>query len=399
MPNRISVSGTGCCLVDFLYNHVDFDGVGLKPFFSRSRGDGGLMPGKLVFREEFEAFSGLTLEAFLQRVTGGRACDAMNIGGPSVVSLINASQLLTPDRGEIRFFGQAGTDAHGEFLDSALRKTLLNLENFSRVEATTPSTLVLSDPGYDGAQGERMFIHSMGAAWKYGPDHLGDSFFDADIVVFGGTALVPRIHDNLTSLLIRARSCGCITLVNTVFDFRSEASSPSARWTLGASDESYRYIDLLIADREEAFGLSGASDFRQAMAFFRAKGLAALIITNGPKPIHVYSDGSLFRPVGPLTMPVSQMVKEDLEKHRDGDTTGAGDNFAGGVVASLVHQRSSGSGAPDLAEACAWGIVSGGFACFYMGGTYMEKSPGEKLNRLIPYFDAYIRQTEGDARP
>ena len=390
------ISGTGCCLVDFLYNQVDFDSDELRPFLSRSRGDGGLTPGKLVFREEFEAYSGLSLEMFLRQVTGGRMCDAMNIGGPSVVSLIHASQLTSSDQGEIRFFGQAGADTHGEFLRSTLRETPLNLENFVQGEGITPSTLVLSDPGYDGEQGERMFIHSMGAARNYGPDHLGENFFDADLVVFGGTALVPRIHDHLTSLLARARSHGCITMVNTVYDFRSERSRPSARWTLGASDESYRYIDLLITDREEAFGLSGANNFRQALAFFREKGLAALIVTNGPHPIHAYSDGTFFKTMGPRTMPVSRKIADALKKQREGDTTGAGDNFAGGVLASLVHQRASGVDSPDLAEACAWGIVSGGFACFYMGGTYLEKSRGEKMNRIIPYFDAYIRQTGGN---
>ena len=32
------------------------------------------------------------------------------------------------------------------------------------------------------------------------PDELDDDFFNSDIVVFGGTALVPLIHDNMTTL-------------------------------------------------------------------------------------------------------------------------------------------------------------------------------------------------------
>ena len=121
----------------------------------------------------------------------------------------------------------------------------------------TPSTVVLSDPSYDNGHGERMFINSIAAAWEYGPDNLDDDFFNSDIVVFGGTGLVPQIHDNLTSLLKKAKSKGCITIVNTVFDFRNEKANPSKKWPLGESDESYRYIDLLITDQEEAFRLSG----------------------------------------------------------------------------------------------------------------------------------------------
>lgn len=391
MHKKIVVSGTGCCLVDLLYDRIDFGSRAMQPFLSLRRGDGGLMPGKLVFLEEFEAFSGRSVETFLQAVTGERACDAINIGGPSVVSLIHAAQMIAADQGEVRFFGVTGSDSRGAFLRDTLQRTPLKPEGLRQVDRPTPSTLVLSDPLFDGGQGERMFINSIGAAWDYSPDQLGARFYDADIVVFGGTALVPRIHDSLTSLLQRARSEGCLTVVNTVFDFMSEKDHPARRWPLGTSDESYRYIDLLIADREEAFGLSGFSDFRRAIAFFREKGLGALVITNGAEPVHLYSDGSLFKPIGPGTMPVSRMIKEALRTHHGGDTTGAGDNFTGGVLASLVRQISSGS-IPDLAEASAWGMVSGGFACFYMGGTFIEDNPGEKLNKINPYFDDYNRQ-------
>jgi len=81
-----------------------------------------------------------------------------------------------------------------------------------------------------------------------------------------------------------------------------------------------------------------------------------------------------------------------LKSYRGGDTTGCGDNFAGGVIASVVHQLIGGSEHPDLREACSWGIVSGGFTCFYMGGTYFEEKPGEKMARIRPYYDTYLKQ-------
>ena len=74
--------------------------------------------------------------------------------------------------------------------------------------------------------------------------------------MFGGTALVPQIHDNLTSILKKAKSRSSITIVNTVFDFRNEKSNPGKNWPMGDSDESYLYIDLLIADKEEALRLT-----------------------------------------------------------------------------------------------------------------------------------------------
>ena len=139
-----------------------------------------------------------------------------------------------------------------------------------------------------------MFINSIGAAGDYLPGDVTDDFFDSDIVIFGGTALVPRIHDGLTTLLKKAKSKGCRTIVNTVFDFRSEKAHPDDKWPLGESEDTYKYIDILIADREEAIRLSGQSDIKESIGFFRKNKLSSLIITNGSKNLSLYSDGIFF---------------------------------------------------------------------------------------------------------
>jgi sugar/nucleoside kinase (ribokinase family) len=46
----------------------------------------------------------------------------------------------------------------------------------------------------------------------------------------------------------------------------------------------------------------------------------------------------------------------------------------------------------NLLNACAWGISSGGFACFYAGGVYHEATPGEKHHLIKPYVDQYLQQ-------
>jgi hypothetical protein len=53
----------------------------------------------------------------------------------------------------------------------------------------------------------------------------------------------------------------------------------------------------------------------------------------------------------------------------------------------------AGQTAFDLREASRWGIVAGGFTCFYYGGTYFEEEPGEKLRLLTPYYEKYLLQT------
>jgi sugar/nucleoside kinase (ribokinase family) len=392
MSDKISVSGTGCCLVDVLYNNVDFKSDTITKYFSKERGDGGLSPGKLVFQEEFEKYSGISLDNFINRITGGRKHDKINVGGPSIVSLINAAQLTDREKCEVRYYGRAGNDINGKYLNSALRKTPVLLDDFNLIEDRTPSTIVLSDPSYDNGHGERMFLNSIGAAWNYYPDDLDNGFFDSDIIIFGATALVPNIHDNLTSLLKKSKSRDSITIVNTVFDFRNEKTNPSKKWPLGESDESYQLIDLLITDKEEALRLSGESHINLAIKFFLEKRVSSFIITNGSSDIITYSDGSFFHSSPVTLLPVSQAIKNQLETYSKGDTTGCGDNFAGGVIASIVDQITTGIKKFDLVETCSWGVVSGGFACFYIGGTYFEEKSGEKMERIKPYYESYKKQ-------
>jgi|WetSurMetagenome_2_1015567.scaffolds.fasta_scaffold99992_2 sugar/nucleoside kinase (ribokinase family) len=392
MAGKIIVSGTGCCLVDILYNNIDFGGETILPFLSRVPGDGGLVPGKLVFEEEFERYCGVSLDKFTEAVMGGRPCNKLNIGGPSIVSLINAAQMTSRENCEVRFYGSGGNDKNGRFLLDSLKKTPVVLRDYRFTENRTPSTLVLSDPDYDDGHGERMFINSIGSAWDFQPDELDEEFFSSDIVVFGGTALVPQIHDNLSALIRNAKSHGCVTIVNTVFDFRNEKADPSGRWPLGEDDESYRLTDLLIADNVEALRLSGTNSIDVAVEFFIEKGVHSFLITNGSSDLTAYSDGSFFRGFPVTKLPVSQVIKDKVRNSEGGDTTGCGDNFAGGVIASVVNQKKFGASHPDLPEACSWGVVSGGFTCFYMGGTYIEGQPGEKLSLVKPYYDSYREQ-------
>jgi len=391
----IIVSGAGCCLVDLLFNDISFNSNNVKPYLSVNRGDGGLTPGHLVFREEFEKFCGKPFDTVLKEITGGRKHNKINIGGPSIVSLINIAQLIDKDQCEVRFYGRGGNDEPGNYLLSSLRKTPVVLSDYRLIDKPTPSTVVLSDPGYENGHGERMFINSIAAAWEFGPGDLPDEFFQSDIVVFGGTALVPVIHDNLAALLKKAKANGCKTVVNTVFDFRNEKADPAKRWPLGESDESYSLTDLLIADQEEAFRLSGERDTMAALQFFRNKKVASVVITNGSKNITAWSDGRFFMKEDIFELPVSKKVKDELLSSRGGDTTGCGDNFAGGVIASIITQLNGGKALPYLKEACYRGIVSGGFTCFYLGGTYFEEHPGEKRQKIESYYAAYKRQIEG----
>ena len=405
--NKVRISGVGCCLLDRISDQVNFTSEAFCKYMSRKAGDGGLEAGKLTFEEELERFSGDSFSAdILPLLTEGRKANKENIGGPCVVALINAAQLAYKES-TVSFYGCKGDDGVGDDLLQKLRQTNLDLSHYRTEKGSeTASTSVLSDPNYDNGHGERTFVNVIGASWHYLPEELDDSFYNSEICVFGGTALVPRIHQGLSKMLKRAKSCGSITVVNTVYDFLSQKEHPDQRWPMGDGDESYRFIDLLIVDHEEALRLSGCKDIPSAIAFFREKGTGAVLVTNGARNVSLWADSPLFGKVEEQTMPVSAAVGEALKQGKKGDSTGCGDNFAGGVIGSLARTLSNSplkgedkspfkgklEGLFDLREACRWGIVSGGFACFYYGGTYFEQEAGEKLSHLQELYDQYLKQ-------
>ncbi len=390
------ISGTGCALVDYLYKPVNFNNPGFLRYISKQNGDGGLAPGKLVFTGEFEKFSGEKYTIVRERLTGRMVPVAINIGGPSMVSLIHAAQLLAGINAEVFFYGAGSNDEAGRFILDKLRVTPLKVGYYKPVSQNTPYTEVLSDPDYDNGNGERVFINNIGAAWQFRPEDLPDAFFSSDIVVFGGTALVPEIHKNLGHLLKKAKENKAITVVNTVYDFISEQNDPSKPWKLGSSDLTYQFIDLLITDMEEALRLSGRVNAIDSAKFFKDAGVGALIITHGADELHFFADNELFGIVPLRTLPVSERVREELRRGKgiSGDTTGCGDNLAGGVLASMARQLINYPAEPvNLNLALALGIASGGYACFYHGGTFYEEFPGQKQKIIESYYWDYLRQT------
>ncbi|HLP71884.1 MAG TPA: carbohydrate kinase family protein [Bacteroidales bacterium] len=395
---KITISGTGCALCDFLYDKVSFESSAFRKYLSKKTGDGGLDPGKLVFTEELEKFSGCSFEQILKDISDGARPAGFNVGGPSLVSLIHASQMLEKDDFEVRFFGISGKDETSELIFRIIKNTPLDSSHYLPSSSrATPFTDVFSDPHYNNRQGERTFVNNIGAAWDYSPDMLSDDFFNSDIVCFGGTALVPQVHDNLTELLQKAKKRNCITVVNTVFDFRNEKQSPHKPWPLGKSKASFGLIDILIMDQVEALRISGQDTLSNAALFFGSSNVSSFIITNGPEDVWAWSEGRFFRKSKLVKLPVSEKVKSDMKCRPElrGDTTGCGDNFAGGVIASAAMQlKTKKPGHLDIIDAVSLGIASGGFCCYGLGGTYTEKAPGEKREKVMDLRKEYLKQID-----
>ncbi len=145
--------------------------------------------------------------------------------------------------------------------------------------------------------------------------------------------------------------------------------------------ENLPLIDHLIVPRHFAASLTGRRTVPEMLDALDPDSRVATVITCG-------REGCWYQTAGgtPCHRPAFEVAAVD--------TTGCGDNFVGGIIASVARQIHSGIKKPDLREASCWGIVSGGIACFYMGGTYFEENTGEKLDKIKPYFKAYKEQTD-----
>lgn len=399
-----SIGVTGCALIDYLYTGVDFSSDAFRAYQTRAPGDGGLKPGALVFASDLEQFAGEALEDVLTRIVGPREPDAANIGGPAIVAAIHAAQLGAVDGIPVRFYGPRGSDADSTLPLHRLSASPLSLESYREFTGATPSTIVLSDPAYSNGAGERSFINTIGAAAHYSPDTLDDDFYDCDLVLFGGTALVPSLHDRLDECVVRAHEAGAVTVIGTVYDFRNEQRSPDTPWPLLHERENYGAVDLLITDHEEALRISGAADAQEAVDRFLSWGVGAAVVTCGTDPLVAESRGGRLPTSERIELPICERIRTE---HLAGynplsaagkDTTGCGDNFVGGVLYAIA-QLLSGSrlDGADLKAILAHGVVAGGIASFHLGGTYLESSAGEKAAVVEEYLADYLAQVGFEA--
>ncbi len=391
------INGLGCSLVDNLYSPVNFRSDLYKKWSRETNSGIGIITGGLVFGEDLEKSSGKRYKDILKEITGKKLIPRKNVGGPAIVALINIIQMIEDNEISIGFFGALGDDENGRYISEKLGFVDIDLNGYIVVDVQTPFTDVLSDPSYNNNNGERSFINYIGAAGKLSGRDIPESFFKGDILIYGGTALTPALHDDLSFLLKKGREAGCLNFVNTVYDFRNQNINPDKPWPLVNSSSDYQMIDLLIADNEEAGRISGLDSKEDAIAFFAEKGVHSVIITHGSEDLISYSDGTFFMEKEISTLPVSISAGNQMRSLPFGstaDTTGCGDNFAGGVYASTALQLKNNSNRkPSLKQAAAWGVVSGGFAGLYQGGVYYEKKQGEKLEKLKNLFEEYEQQT------
>lgn len=247
-------------------------------------------------------------------VSGGAACN----------TILGIGQL----GGNASFVGQRGEDEYGDLFEKGLVKNHVSPKLFC---AKTPTGRVLSLITPDA---QRSMFTYLGASAEMAPEAITrDSFDGASIVMVEGYLLFNR--DLMMATLKAAKEAGAaIALDLASFTVVEESKDFLVDHVLG-------YIDILIANEDEAQAFTGTAD--------ETKGLAILASYADIAVLKVGARGSLVSRSNEMVMVEPLSGKEIV------DTTGAGDLWAAGFLYGLTQGYSLGqSGA--LASACGYEV-------------------------------------------
>ena len=240
--------------------------------------------------------------------------------------------------GKARFIGKCGQDEMGGFYKSVLKKH--HVEPFL-FESSLSTGRVLSIITPDA---QRSMFTYLGASSEIAPDDFTDSCFEnAAIVHIEGYLLFNK--DLIFSLLKKVKKSGAaISLDLASFTVVEESKDLLDEIIID-------YVDILIANEDEAFAFTGYAD--ETKAIDSMSHLAEIsILKIGKKGSYIASGGKI-------------LSVEPMGSGSAVDTTGAGDLWASGFLFGLVK------GYPiekcgSLASACGYEV------CQVVGATIPE---------------------------
>jgi sugar/nucleoside kinase (ribokinase family) len=209
--------------------------------------------------------------------------------------------------------GCVGEDVWGRFLRAELEGRGVDCSQVRRVPGyQTSQTMVLLCEGQD-----RRFIHSVGANRALrAADFDRDRLADARVFYLGGYLVLPGIvPEELAGLFRFCRDRGVRTVLDVVV--------PDDLRYAGELEALLPYTDFFMPNDDEARLLTGEADPVRQVCSLAARGVGTVALTLGSEGVLFTEGEALFR-AAPYRMEVT-------------DQTGAGDAFAAGVIAGLVH--------------------------------------------------------------
>ena len=217
--------------------------------------------------------------------------------------------------------GKVGRDGFGEFVKGVLAENGLETGGLAEDEtAPTSATMVMV-----AGDGERSFIHCIGANAAFTENDVSWNLIaDAKLLHIAGHFLMPAFDGNpCAEVLQRAKAMNVTTALDTAWD-------ASGRW-LSTLRPTLPYIDYFVPSYSEARrcveGL-GFKDTPQNVAkFFQDEGVGVVALKMGEAGSYIRAGEK--DDYSELQIPPFRV--------RAVDATGAGDAFAAGFLAGVMH--------------------------------------------------------------
>ncbi len=283
--NRQSIVGIGSALVDILIHEKD-------EFLKKT---GAIKGGMTLVDKEFIERTLAMSSDTAKIVPGGSACN----------TIVGIGKL----GGAARFVGKCGKDDMGELIESDLKKQNVVPDLF-RSDSPTGRVLSIISP-----DAQRSMFTYLGASAETRPEDMSEKLFkNAAVVHMEGYLLFnPEL---IRAALTAAKSAGAKISLDLASFTVVEESKELIEQLVDF------YVDILIANEDEAFAFTGYSDEHLAIeALSEQADIAVLKV--GPRGSYISHAGDTIA------------IKSMGDGHAV-DTTGAGDMWAAGFLYGLV---------------------------------------------------------------
>lgn len=210
--------------------------------------------------------------------------------------------------------GAVGDDEKADWILLNLQKHGIDTSAMQRLKGVPTSATILNVR----ANGDRPALHVRGASDHFDvPASMYDQVFDAPIIHLGGTGLLRKLDGPASvTLLKEAKRRGRIV----TFDLIAASAE-----TIGIVEPLLPHIDYFMPSIEEARDMSGLQNAEDCASFYLDKGAACCVFTlGGEGAYYAHRDGT--------------RLKSPAYEVRVVDTTGCGDAFDAGFIASLHHK-------------------------------------------------------------
>lgn len=294
-----------------------------------------------------EVKGGMTLveDTFLETTVGKLSGDPCIVPGGAACNTIIGLGKLGADA---RFIGKCGNDDFGQMFKDDLRKSSVEPQLFSSDEATGRVLSIITPDA------QRSMFTYLGASAGMLPNEVSAKNFEgASIAVMEGYLLFNR--DLIFSALKAAKEAGA----KIAMDLASFTVVEESKEIL--EEIVKEYVDILIANEDEAFAYTGHKDESDALNAL-ASDVDIAVLKVGKNGSYISRDGKVIK--------IAPFGNGDAV-----DTTGAGDLWASGFLYGILHGLTL-EKSGEIGSACGYEV------CQVVGANIPEDG-WERIRKLL----------------